>query len=625
MSFFDYNELMNLVDGEDFEERPVDIEEFIYGYEYLDITNGGKDNLRLSEEQLLLIRASSQIYKLDTLISLYGEKEGRRRYDDTCNEVIFQLGKGSGKDFTSTVAVAYIVYLLLCLKDPAAYYGKPGGDSIDILNIAVNAQQANRVFFENFAIRIERSPWFRGRYEKKAGHFAFDKNVNVYSGHSEREAWEGYNTLYVVLDEISAFALESTSGHHAAKTAQAVYDMYAGSVTSRFPDFGKLVLLSFPRYKDDFIQQRYDEVVLEKTTEHLSKTLKLDPSLPDGIEENEFVVEWERDHIVSYVMPHIYALKRASWEVNPTKSIEDYTGAFFKNYVDALSRFACMPPESVDAFFKDEQKVDTALTARNGVNNDTGRFEDWFLPDPNKKYYVHVDLAIKHDRCAVSIAHVENWKQIQIGNGRTEPAPVVHVDAVRWWQPTPDKNVDFVQVRDYIVSLRQRGFNIRLVTFDRWRSDDMIIYLNGIGMRAEVLSVAIQHYTDFAALVQERRVVIPQLSELRKEMLRLRIMPNGKIDHPRKGYKDLADATCGAIFNAVSHTPRNQFDTIEIVTAESLREEEIRQREQEKSEIDIPMPWEEKDNTAGKIMPPKRDKMPDDLSTWIDNLRIIGG
>ena len=435
---WDLDELMNLVDGEEFEERPVGVEEFIYGYEYLDLTEGGKVNIRLSEFQLQLIKASSQIYKESTLINLYGVEEGHKRFMQTCNEIIFQLGKGSGKDFVSTIACAYIVYLLLCLKDPAAYYGKPGGDSIDILNIAVNAQQAHRVFFKNFKIRIERSPWFRGRFNPKNEVIEFDKNVNVYSGHSERESWEGYNVLYVVLDEISAFALDSTSGNERAKTAQSVYDMYRASVTSRFPEFGKLVLLSFPRYRDDFIQQRYNAVIAEKETVYRSEVLKLDPTLPDGVEENEFTVEWEEDHIRSYNVPKVYALKRPSWEVNPTKKLEHYTRDFFENYVDALSRFACMPPETIDALFKDKDKINAAFKSKNGVDNDTGVFYEWFKPDDTKRYFVHVDLAKKHDHCAVTLAHVDHWEQKQIGNlnKTTEPAPVIKVDAVRWWTPT---------------------------------------------------------------------------------------------------------------------------------------------------------------------------------------------
>jgi hypothetical protein len=623
---FDFDELMNLVDGEDFEERPVDVEEFIYGEAYLNLRDNGKVNIELSEYQLTLIRASSQIYKEETLISLYGEVEGRRRFKETCNEIIFQLGKGSGKDFTSTIAVAYIVYLLLCLRDPAAYYGKPGGDSIDILNIAVNAQQAQRVFFENFVIRIERSPWFINKFEKKSGHIAFDKNVNVYSGHSERESWEGYNVLYVVLDEISAFALDSTSGNTNAKTAQAIYDMYRASVTSRFPEFGKLVLLSFPRYKDDFIQQRYNAVVLEKETVIKRQTLKLDPDLPDGIEGNEFEVEWEYDEIISYKLPRVFALKRTSWEVNPTKSIHSYTRDFFENYIDALSRFACMPPESIDAFFKDKQKVERAFNGLNGVDNDTGQFRTGFDPDPKKRYYVHVDLAKKHDHCAVTMAHVEGWEKKEFAGRISEPSPVIKVDAVRWWTPTSDKNVDFVEVRNYIVSLRQRGFNIRRVTFDRWRSDDMIEYLNNIGIKADLLSVDIKHYTDLAIVVQEERIGGPNIPLLHKELLRLRIMPNGKIDHPRDGSKDLADATCGAVFNAISLTPRTRFDTIDIVTAESLRDDALmeEQRQRELEDPNMPRSFEEDDKFRGQIKPPGPPReMPAEIGDWINNLRVV--
>jgi len=198
-----FNDLIDILDGEEFDERPVDLRTFVTGKDYLGLPE-------LSEYQYTLIEKSSQIYKESTLIKLFGEEEGRTRYKQTCNEVIAQLGKGSGKDYCSTISVAYIVYLLLCLKDPATYYGKPPGDSIDIINIAINAQQANNVFFKGFRTRIDKSPWFIGKYVEKASEIKFNKNVTVYSGHSEREAFEGYNVLVAVLDEISGFALEST-------------------------------------------------------------------------------------------------------------------------------------------------------------------------------------------------------------------------------------------------------------------------------------------------------------------------------------------------------------------------------------------------------------------------------
>lgn len=603
MSSFDFGDLLNILDGEDFEERPVAIEEFVTSEDYLNLPD-----TPLSDHQYQLIKASSQIYKKKTLINLYGEDEGEKRWSQTMNEVIFQLGKGSGKDFTSTIACAYIVYLLLCLKDPAKYYNKPPGDTIDILNIAINATQANNVFFKGFKNRILRSPWFVGKFKEKQGHFEFDKNINVYSGHSEREAWEGYNVIYVVLDEISGFAIDSTSGNENSKTAQAVYDMYRASVTSRFSEFGKLVLLSFPRYKNDFIQQRYNAVIAEKETITRTHTFKLDPELPEGTEGNEFTIEWEEDHIIRYASPKVFALKRPSWEVNPTKNIDvDYLRDFYDNPVEALSRYACMPPDAIDAFFKDREKIDRAFQSGNGVD-ETGAFSMNLIPKAGVRYFVHVDLARKHDHCAVAMAHVEKWEQRKIGIKLTEPAPVIKVDAVRWWTPTKQRNVDFAEVREYIVSLKKRGFDIRLTTFDRWESHDMMEYLNGVGMPSERLSVAKKHYEDMAMIVMEERLSGPNISLLKQELLQLRIMPNDKVDHPRNGSKDLADATCGAIFNAIAHTPRNLNEEIEVQTLASFNKVERN--------------MEAKIKPKNPIDPPKR-RIPADIEEYFANLTII--
>jgi hypothetical protein len=40
-----------------------------------------------------MIKASTQIYKKETLIKLYGEEDGIKRWGQTSNEVIFQTRK----------------------------------------------------------------------------------------------------------------------------------------------------------------------------------------------------------------------------------------------------------------------------------------------------------------------------------------------------------------------------------------------------------------------------------------------------------------------------------------------------------------------------------------------------
>lgn len=572
-----------------------------------------------------MIRHGSQIYRYETLVSLYGEAKALTRWEETCNEIVLQLGKGSGKDYTSTIVCSYVVYLLLCLKDPAKYYGKPSGDTIDIVNIAVNADQARNVFFANFVKRIKSCRWFDGKYDVKANSIEFDKAVRAFSGHSEREAFEGLNLFLAVLDEISAFELESKTGNERANTADATYQMYRASVDSRFPEFGKVLLLSFPRFEKDYIQLRYDGdpdadppiigAVAEKEVITRSHTFKLNPDLPNGVDENEFTIEWEEDHIIRYNYPGVWALRRPTWEVNPTVSIDSpaMVRQFHANKADALGRFACMPSDNVDsAFFKNKQAILDSFITPNGVDND-GVFLADFVPKRDTKYYMHVDLSKVHDRCAVAIAHVEKWNTIKIGENYSESYPVVKVDAVRWWKPSKEKPMDYKDVTDFILKVKNRGFNLGLVTFDRWNSNDTMNLLGDYHIKTELLSVANKHYDDFLNVMYDNRLVGPKVQELLDELRMLRYIKD-KVDHPRTGYKDLSDAVCGAIFNAVTYTPKPRNTEVEVLTYS-----EVAKRAAEERKTNGITKHEARQD--GVIVAPK--KMPDQLRTWMDNVRLI--
>jgi hypothetical protein len=555
----DFGDFLEALKNNNFKETPVDTKTFVEGEDYL-------GQPPLSQIQYDIVEAMSQIYKQEDLIELLGEEEGRRYYKKyTKNEIILQLGKGSGKDFVSTVACAYIVYKLLCLKDPARYFGKPSGDAIDLINVAINAQQAKNVFFKGFKTKIEKSPWFAGKYNPKAESIEFDNAITVYSGHSERESHEGLNLLLAVLDEISGFANEVGTGNDQGKTADNIYKAFRASVDSRFPDLGKVALLSFPRYPGDFISQKYDDVIVEKDVITKDHTFIINEDLPEDAEGNKLSITWDEDSIVSYKYPGVFALKRPTWIVNPTRKIDDFKLAFYTDLGDAMQRFACVPTYSTDAFFKQQEKVRACMTIRNPIDT-YKRFDETFKPDPNKKYYVHADLAQKHDKCAVAIAHVEKWVNIQVIKDYQQVAPVVVVDAVVYWEPKTEGPVNLSEVKLWIQNLRRQGFDIGMVSFDRWQSFDIQNELKQVGMRTETVSVAKKHYEDMAMLVYEERLVMPAIELLFEELTELKIMKNNRVDHPRKSSKDLADAVCGAIFGAISHTPKNIDEEVEIHT-----------------------------------------------------------
>ena len=559
-----FNEFLEVLKENNFIETPVDAKTFVESPDYL-------GQPPLSDMQYDIVEAMSQIYKKEDLQDLMGFEEGARYFQKfTKGELILQLGKGSGKDFVSTVACAYVVYKLLCLKDPARYYGKPSGDAIDIINVAINAEQAKNVFFKGFKNKIERSPWFAGKYDPKVNSITFDKSITVYSGHSERESHEGLNLILAVLDEISGFATEVGTGNDQGKTADNIYKAFRGTVDSRFPDLGKVVLLSFPRYNGDFISKRYEDVIMEKETVERRHRFTINEELPEG-PDNEFEIVWEEDHIISYKYPRMFALKRPTWEVNPTRKIEDFKIAFLTDPGDAMMRFLCTPTYSSDAFFKQKDKLERCMSTRNPLDS-FRRFDESFKPDEDKIYYVHADLAQKHDKCAVAIAHVEKWVNIQVINNYEQVAPIVVVDAVAWWEPKIEGPVNLSEVKQWIQNLRRQGFNIGLVSFDRWQSFDIQQELKAVGIRTDTVSVAKKHYEDLAMMIYEDRIVMPHIPLLLEEMSELKITDNGKkVDHPRKKSKDLADAVTGAVFNAISHTPKDLNLEVEVHTWSSSR------------------------------------------------------
>ena len=554
----DLSDFLEALDENQFEEKPVDVRTFVKSKDYLNMPE-------LSEYQYTLVECMSQIYRKEDLIKLMGKEEGESHYKRyTKQEVILMCGKGSGKDHTSTIGCAYIVYKLLCLKDPSRYFGKPSNDAIDLINVAVNAEQAKNVFFKGFKSKIKNSPWFAGKYEAKVNNIEFNKAITVYSGHSERESAEGLNLMLAVLDEISAFAMEGSGGNEQGKTADNMYKAFRGSVDSRFPDFGKVILLSFPRFKGDFISQRYDAVIADKETLIRHYEFVVNPELPEDDPKNKFSIEWEEDHIESYKLPGIFALRRPTWEMNPTRKIEDFKKAFFDDPQDALMRFACMATVSSDAFFKSRDKIESSLSRRNPIDS-AKRIDETFVPDPNTVYYVHADLAQKHDKCAVSIAHVDKWVSVKSFNDYEQVVPLVVVDAIVWWEPHREGPVDLSEVKNWIINLRRLGFNLGLVSFDRWQSFDIQQELKQVGIRTETLSVAKKHYEDLAMLVYEERLIAPHIDILKDELLELRIIGN-RVDHPRKKSKDLADAMCGSVYNAIANTRREKVQEIEIHT-----------------------------------------------------------
>ena len=510
LEFEDFDRLLK---QDELVEEPVSIEVFVKDKKYLGLPE-------LSEIQTEIVRHSTQIFRKPTLIKLMGEEKGTEYYNNyTDNEVICMLGKGSGKDHCSRISIAYSSYLLHCLRDPLGYYGKAHGVYIDLLNLAVNAQQAQRVFFEPLKNLLLSSPYFNSvGFEPRVSEiFFFSRPVRLFSGHSESEGWEGYEVLTIVLDEIAAFKTDSElKGDTRAKgSASEIYNMSKLSVMSRFPEVGKVILLSFPRYKGDFIQQRYY----------------------NSREKKE---------------PKTWTIKAATWEVNPTIKREQLESEYIRNPIEAKARFECEPPSMEDAYFRDENLVRKAFNYADNPLDEEGRFHPWFNNSDSHRRFIHVDLGLKRDRSALCMTHCSGITEIKTSMG-VEKLPVINVDLIYSWQAEPGEEINFASVRQMIIDLCRR-FDVGLVTFDRWQSVEMIQSLRALGVNADFHSVKKTDYDTLMTAIYDTRLRGYWDNHLvEDELLKLRLFSNNRIDHPNSGSKDMADALAGSVFAAASN------------------------------------------------------------------------
>lgn len=522
LNFQDFDKLLK---QDELVEEPVSIETFVTDKKYLGLPS-------LSPIQLEIVRHSTQIFKKPTLIKLMGEEKGIEYYNKyTDNEVICMLGKGSGKDHCARISIAYTAYQLHCLRDPLNYYGKAKGVYIDLLNLAVNAQQAQRVFFEPLKNLLLSSPYFNSvGFEPRVSEiFFFSRPVRCFSGHSESEGWEGYEVMSIILDEISAFKTDAeVRGDTRSKgSASAIYNMSKLSVMSRFPEVGKVILLSFPRYKGDFIQQRYF----------------------GAQEKNE---------------PKTWFIKAATWEVNPTIEREQLESEYVRNPIEARARFECEPPNMEDAYFRDADLVRKAFLHGEDPIDEEGNFKKWFNNKDGHTRFIHIDLGFKRDRSALCMVHCAGLKEVKTSMG-IENLPVVNVDLVYSWEAQPGQEINFASVRQMIVDLC-RKFDVGLVTFDRWQSIEMIQSLRAQGINADFHSVKKTDYDTLMTSIYDTRLR-GYWNELlvEEELLKLRLFSNNKIDHPNSGSKDLADALAGSVYNCVQNIGVESEVTIEIL------------------------------------------------------------
>lgn len=550
-----------------FEEEPVDLLTFLQDKKFLGL---GK-NFVPSEIQATAVSAIERIYYADLYPRMAEELDFGEYWGQEIpmrNLFTFQWGKGSGKDLVSRLGSLRVAYLLLCLKNPQEYFGLPDVDSIHLLNVASNAPQALRAFFNPMKLAVKRG-WFKDKAHPTQNSIQYSKNIEAISGHSDAEGQEGLNILFGVLDEIDAFKARDelvgtgNRAREASTTAEGLLEMVKSSAASRFPQTYKRVAISYPRYLGSTIQKL--------TTE--------------GRDSNEKYGE-KSIHYVSGPF--------ATWDVNPRISgREDFQEEYDEDPDKAAAKYECKPKRATNPFFRNFDVLRGAVTSEVmpiEVDYQLGRhfskhyhreIEAWepiftflpsFQPIQGANYAIHADLAIKGDRAGISMSHVEKWEEYEekltdsegVVYTRTQVRPIVRNDFTFGFEAALDakkpdgtslpREIQIRWVRQLVDILQKRGFHIARFTADSFQSQDTLQILEWEGIPSDKMSTDRDPtiYASIKDLASDDRLRMPFDQLLMNELEALTKLDNGKIDHPPSGSKDLSDAFACSVVSAIA-------------------------------------------------------------------------
>jgi hypothetical protein len=190
-------------------------------------------------------------------------------------EVVLGGGIGTGKTTFAAIVLAYDIYLVSCLRDPAAAYGMVPGTALTFLNVSVALTQARTVLFESLFNLIRNSPYFQREFpydSNLTNEIRFRRHrggpviVRCRPAAATRQAQLGVAVFSAAIDEINFMArVEHSkrarpSDDQVFDQAEDIHNTLSQRLKSRLNRRGKLpghlVATSSAQYDQDFTERK---------------------------------------------------------------------------------------------------------------------------------------------------------------------------------------------------------------------------------------------------------------------------------------------------------------------------------------------------------------------------------
>lgn len=565
-------------------ERPVGILEFISDPKFLGtITNKGE---------------SIYPYWKKVLVEIFSDK--------TKTLVVLTGGTGGGKTTISCIALNYIQYLHLLLRDPWEYYSLAKSDKMTISFFNLNKTLGGSVGYRTLQFQMCSSPWFKDRASyissaKGDEYLQFPLFDYVLSSpNSKGGSVLGRNIISGMLSEIDNPNMSVGEKQRVVKTYDETLIRFKGRFAVNNYSLGKMFIDSSKQDEMGFV-----DVFVEKEKSSNSVIVFDAPSWEMKPAETycgkKFLVAVghtagtskviDSTEIPTYTEKKYRILEvpieyQEEFRRNVDKSLRDFGGVsvgvqrklslfssekFIEDCFD-LTKPNPVPEETIEIGLKDEfkliHKIDISKIRLN----------------KNIPRCISLDISFSHDACGLAMSGIKGWTDVMIekqdGTYEKKQVPIVETDLILRLKAREDDRIPIHRIRELVFDLKAHGFNIFEFTSDlKLAAEDTLQILTKGGVKSEYFSVDKTNnpYMDFRNMVFEKRWICHKHKILYIELKHLYQTDSGKIDHPQEikdveiksdgtietfvmvGSKDVADAVTASVARCLANatTPVN--------------------------------------------------------------------
>ena len=570
----------------DFDEIPVDIDTFLDDDRYLG--KGLWEVDQMSGQR----RCTIFPYWRETLKKLFPDN-----LTTAYNTLILTGAIGIGKSFAGVIAMLYLLYRMLCLKDPYGYFGMQPIDKItfSMLNITLDAAQG--VAWDKAQQMIQSSSWFMEHGAVNASRsnpmWQPEKHIELIFGSQNRHV-VGRALFCNLTDEVN-FGIGSDVEKKKAKQKKLIAQIDA-RMRSRFLRGTYLPTLNIIISSKDTEQAFLDSYINIKRQNESKTTLIIDEAqwivdprkgspndpgafyiavgnkflahelLPTGLPEEELDRYREKGYTLLKIPPGY----REDFETNLDQALMDIAGVSTSSntkYISGVRLNQTKIDTYRNPFTKDIIEVGNNPEDHLQYANffDTSAINPADLARP---LFIHLDMSLSGDKTGIAGVWITGRRPPALTDGSSTQEQVdlarelqyklafsVSVKAPKGFQ------VSFAKTRNFIRWLRDLGFAVKGVSMDTYQSANMAQDLKVDGFKTEIVSVdridsqnrINLPYHHLKTAIYERRVQIYKKCDLlTDELVGLERLSNGHIDHTADGInsKDQADAFCGAMYLA---------------------------------------------------------------------------